>query len=104
MEFSRRKWGWYLTLYSESRFKIKLLYFKPGHSCSMQRHKKRSEIWCFLFGKGEMFLNRRKRQVTKGSSVIVAAGDWHQYVAGTRTLVLEVQTGTCRESDIERAD
>ena len=111
MEFSRRKWGYYLTVYSAKRFKIKFLYFKKDTSCSMQRHFKRSETWCFLFGKGLFWKDSKSNIVKKdwianveaGSSVCLAMRDWHMYVAQKPTLVLEIQTGICEESDIERA-
>ena len=102
MEFSKRKWGYYLTVYSAKNFKIKLLYFKAGHSCSMQRHFKRSELWCFLFGRGLMMSDAR--YVMKGgNALVVQKNQWHQFTAFDRSLVLEIQTGTCEESDIERA-
>ena len=112
MEFSRRKWGWYLTLYSGKQFKIKFLYFKSGKSCSMQRHSQRNELWCFLFGSGKFSSQNYRDQDTTGNwTKDVGSGNfqfvdynyWHQYYAQKPTLVLEIQTGICEESDIERA-
>lgn len=103
MEFSKRAWGWYLTFYAARMFKLKLLYFKSGFQCSFQRHFKRSETWCFLFGEGLMRINEHSANVRSGSSALVLEADWHQYRAKKPTLVLEVQTGICEESDIERA-
>lgn len=111
MEFSKRNWGWYLTFYSADRFKLKFLYFKSGHSCSMQRHKNRSETWCFLFGSGKFWKDGKSfvsssdwlAPIIKGSSAVVPFNCWHQYTAIKPTLVLEIQTGDCREDDIERA-
>jgi len=103
MEFSKRKWGYYLTVYSARNFKIKFLYFKAGKACSMQRHLMRNEIWCYLFGLGAFRLNDRSYPAKTGSCSMVSVGDWHQYRAKKPTLVLEIQTGICEESDIERA-
>ena len=103
MEFSKRKWGYYLTFYSANCFKIKFLYFKKGMSCSMQRHFKRNEIWCYLFGNGYFTLNEKTYPAQNGSCSMVSIGDWHKYFATRPTLVLEIQTGHCEESDIERA-
>ena len=109
MEFSKRTWGWYWTLYKARQFKIKLLYFSAWESCSLQRHQMRSETWCFLFGLGEFFcgaypeVNKHKVQkMLTGRSAYVPLGFWHQYNAIKPTLVLEIQCGTCEENDIER--
>lgn len=100
MEFSKRKWGWYLTLFSDERRKIKLLYFKKRGELSLQRHFKRSEKWHFLFGSGTFILNGYS--ISRPSVAHVGIGSWHQYKANSPTLVLEVQYGICEESDIER--
>jgi mannose-6-phosphate isomerase-like protein (cupin superfamily) len=108
VEFKFRKWGWYATLFSGRLFKVKLLYFKKGHSCSMQRHFKRNELWCFLFGEGNLLTRfgnlSSNYQVISGSYEEVRCLVWHKYIAKQRTLVLEIQTGLCDESDIERVN
>lgn len=100
----KRPWGWHWTLYSATNFKIKLLYFKSNSSCSMQRHSKRIEIWCFLFGCGRFTLDRDNLISKNGSCWMVGYGEWHKYDAISPTLVLEIQTGLCREDDIERRE
>lgn len=106
MEFSRRKWGYYLTLISRDYFKVKLLYFKKGKSCSKQRHHERDELWCFLFGEGSFTISEDIKCATvfpvKGDFIEVLMNRWHQFTAHKPTLVLEIQTGECREDDIER--
>lgn len=101
MEFSRRKWGWYWTLYSGKTFKIKFLYFRSNSELSTQRHFCRAEKWYFLFGNGAFVLNNWA--ISNPRSVVVDIGSWHHYQAYSPTLVLEIQTGECREDDIERA-
>ena len=109
MEFSKRKWGWYLTLWSARAFKVKLLWFRKGASCSMQRHFKRDELWCFLFGEGYLAISEddepegRMTRMKGGDCGVVPIAKWHRFLATKCTLVLEIQTGECREDDIERA-
>lgn len=108
MQFSKRKWGWYLTILSKRYFKIKFLYFKRGGEISLQRHCMRHETWLFLFGQGVMqnYLNKVSQVIAfrkSGDYEYVQRGNWHHFKAIKPTLVLEVQTGICRESDIERA-
>lgn len=111
MEFSKRPWGWYLTIYKAEKFKIKFLYFKKDKSCSLQRHALRDETWCWLFGRGLLWsssadiINKHKlKPHVGGAAVIIPAGNWHQYMAHAGTLILEIQTGLCREDDIERKE
>lgn len=68
----------------------------------MQRHFHRSELWCFLTGYGVFRHNENICDAPKGGFKNVNVGDWHQYKALSSTLVLEIQTGDCREEDIER--
>lgn len=102
MEFSRRKWGYYLTLLSGKRFKVKLLYFRKGASCSMQRHFKRKELWLLIFGHGYLKVSGKAQTLRKGDYGLVPLKAWHQFKAKRSSLVLEIQTGYCREDDIER--
>jgi len=103
VEFSRRKWGWYLTLYSAKRFKIKFLYFKAGKSCSLQRHFKRHELWCSVFGSGWLSVDKKKIPLKSGDYKAVPVNKWHRYRASKNSLILEIQTGHCVETDIQRA-
>lgn len=113
MEFSKRKWGWYWTLYSAAHFKVKLLYFKSGKQCSMQKHFSRNELWCFLFGEGLFSSQNYRGQSDEGiwtkpkkigDFQFVDCEYWHQFTAHKPTLVLEIQTGYCIENDIERKE
>ncbi len=45
-----RPWGWYQTLDKGERFQVKHLMVKPGHSISLQAHKKRAEHWTVVAG------------------------------------------------------
>lgn len=109
MQFSKRKWGWYLTLLSDRYFKVKLLYFRKHGQISLQRHEHRDETWCFLFGEGNLTRHFNDQveailHAQKGDSYIIPKRDWHHYKAHKPTLVLEVQSGgRCDEEDIIRA-
>lgn len=102
--FSMRKWGWWLVLWDDRRFKIKLLRFNALTECSMQRHKYRGELWLFLRGDG---LFKRGKEISTsfaGDYRFVAPGTWHQFVCQMATWVLEIQYGKrCEEDDITRA-
>lgn len=102
-----KRWGGYLTLIDRKHFKVKLLYFKRNGEISYQRHKQREEIWLFLTGNGLFTKHRHKGRPIKhtiraGEIQKVGKNIWHHFKALKSTLVLEVQTGTCKERDIER--
>lgn len=97
--FSRRKWGWYLTLIARKHFKVKLLWFKKAGCCSKQYHNSRNELWLLLKGAG--VLNRRR--LVAGDSHVVLKKKIHQFTAIKPSLVLEIQYGEkCSEDDIVR--
>ena len=84
-----KKWGWYKVLAEGKGYKVKLMYLKPFGKTSYQRHKYRSEIW--------IFPGRRKAETVKKHQ-------WHQLKnpSGKALRLIEVQTGICRERDVER--
>lgn len=104
MRFCRRTWGHYLTILDREHFKLKLLRFKSGKACSMQKHDKRSELWMVLGGDGIMDGDgRNTRGVLGGDFILVDCRRWHRFTACKPTWVLEAQFGeTCEEMDIER--
>lgn len=106
MRFARRKWGQYLTLISGGRFKVKLLRFRGGCACSLQRHTARSELWLCLYGEGIMNGDERNSYgITKGNWGLIDTGRWHKFTALRPTMILEIQFGArCEEDDIERKD
>lgn len=100
----KRSWGHYLTLISRAHFKVKLLRFHRNGELSMQRHRYRSELWCFLSGGGIMIKSGSwSMAVSAGIHYLAQEKEWHKFVASRTTWVLEIQYGErCVEEDIER--
>lgn len=99
-----KRWGWMLTLFRGSYFKIKILYFNTHGQISLQRHKHRSELWLFIFGSGKFYNDNAIENVKSGHYKNVLPLMWHRFTAFESTLVLEIQYGDkCSERDIERA-
>lgn len=106
--FVRRKWGWYLTLLDRKHFKVKLLRFYKGKSCSLQYHKNRTELWLCLSGFGH--LNEEK--YGKLQVINMHNGSYadpiqplkkHSFHAHKSTYIIEIQYGEkCVEEDIVR--
>lgn len=103
MRYVKRSWGYYITLLDRKRFKVKLLRFKHGHSCSSQYHKGRNELWLFLTGGGHFELGDNGLAKIAGEYVNVPRGMLHRFTADDYTWVLEIQYGDkCDEADIVR--
>lgn len=104
MMIVKRKWGWYLDLLRRKEFKVKLLRFRAGRSCSMQKHSARSELWLCLGGEGIMDGDPGNSYgVEKGDWALIDTGRWHRFSALRPTWFLEIQFGArCEEDDIVR--
>jgi mannose-6-phosphate isomerase-like protein (cupin superfamily) len=103
MQFVKRKWGFYWTVFDQKNFKVKFLWFKKNHRCSYQYHNQRNELWLFLKGEGNFCKDEVFFRVDKGQFVKVMKQVKHQFEAIKRTLVLEIQYGEkCDEGDIVR--
>lgn len=101
--FSRRSWGWYLTLIDRKHFKVKILRFHDKCTCSLQFHHFRNELWLLLYGKGMFEMNGVRKSVEQGDFVHVGMYDRHRFYAMGCGTVLEIQYGEkCDEEDIIR--
>lgn len=99
----RRSWGYYITLLDRKHFKVKILRFRAGHSCSLQYHKYRYELWLFLKGSGAFRRGKEREAVGEGDYKSVGRWVEHKYFADKPTTVLEIQYGSiCDEQDIVR--
>lgn len=105
----RRSWGWYATLIRAPWFCLKLLRFKPRGELSMQRHKHRVEIWCFIKGIGELESPYAEWDYSYKSSKNfslwkIPPNTWHRFTALDKPVyAIELQYGKkVTESDIER--
>ncbi|MEM7646923.1 MAG: mannose-1-phosphate guanylyltransferase/mannose-6-phosphate isomerase [Pseudomonadota bacterium] len=93
--FEYRPWGKYHNLHEEEGFKTKVIEIDPGQQLSYQSHKKRTEIWVAVIGKGEVVLNDEIIPVSKGKIVEIPQGAKHRMRnAGPGPLkFVEVQLG-----------
>jgi glycosyltransferase involved in cell wall biosynthesis/quercetin dioxygenase-like cupin family protein len=111
LERSRREdhrpWGFYRVLEDSPGHKVKRVQVHPGKRLSLQRHRRRSEHWTVVEGKGLITRGGEYRSVGPGSSVDIDCGMIHRIEnQGTKPLVfIEVQRGDYfGEDDIERLE
>ena len=107
----RRVWGEFFNLFEDDQVKVKELIIEPKKGMSLQKHRKRSEIW--LVSQGKCLVNYSKvspnkvEEITldKHNSLHVELGDWHQITNpfNKTCKVIEIQYGKeTIEEDIER--
>lgn len=99
-----RPWGSYQNLAEEAGFLVKLIEVLPGKRFSLQKHFKRSEYWTVVKGRGIAEVDGKTIQMETGVTVHVPRTATHRMQANANEplLILELQTGECREDDIER--
>jgi mannose-6-phosphate isomerase len=95
------------VLQEGATYKVKSIHVLPGKRLSYQRHQKRSEHWYVTDGNGEVTLDGKVQEVSRGSIIQVPQGSLHRISnTGSNELIfIEVQTGTYfGEDDIERVE
>jgi mannose-6-phosphate isomerase-like protein (cupin superfamily) len=102
---SQRPWGFYRVLEDSPGYKVKLIQVHPGKRLSLQRHRRRSEHWTVIEGRGLVTRGGEFSTVLPGSSLDIDRGVIHRIEnQGQCPLAfIEVQRGDyLGEDDIER--
>jgi len=100
-----RPWGYFKSLESGKKYKVKKLVIKNGHKLSLQKHNYRSEHWVVVEGEGSFTKNGKTKLVKTNDHLLIKVGDTHTISNnGSKDLVIiEVQYGSkILESDIKR--
>ena len=106
----KTKWGSWQDLYTNSGSRVKLLTVAAGHSLSMQRHSRRSELWLVVAGSctvQDRLSNgtaSEPRVLRLHDHIHIPQGSWHKLANpyAEDCLLVELQWGrACEESDLE---
>ncbi|WP_374330508.1 mannose-1-phosphate guanylyltransferase/mannose-6-phosphate isomerase [Aestuariivirga sp.] len=103
----RRPWGWFETLATGERFKVKCIVVLPGAALSLQSHRFRAEHWIVVEGTARVTVGDSVKLVNENQSVYIPLGEKHRLEnpGETNMVLIEVQTGTYfGEDDIIRYD
>lgn len=106
--FEQGRWGSYRVLdYQKlsdgTEVLTKLVEILPGRNISYQKHLKRSEVWTFIEGAGEVALGTAITTVSAGDVMRVHPEQWHALLAHEKLTFIEVQRGSeLIEEDIVR--
>jgi mannose-6-phosphate isomerase len=99
MKVVKRPWGLFKRFVINQKCTVKLLELRPKQEISLQKHKKRSEIWYFL-DEGIVRIGNKKKKVKQGELVKVPKCKKHKIFAGNKKLrILEISLGEFDERD-----
>lgn len=102
-----RPWGWYDSIDSGGRFKVKRICVKPEGSLSLQLHHHRSEHWIVVSGTAEVTRGKDVFLLSENESTFIRSGQVHRLrnVGKIELELIEVQSGEyLGEDDIVRLD
>jgi len=105
LEKEERPWGRYYVIHDQENYKIKRIEVEPGQRLSYQFHKKRSETWVIVEGKGIVIIDEKKQNVSEGETILIPKKSRHRIenISDTQLVFIEIQTGTYfGEDDIVR--
>lgn len=95
----KRPWGEFKTFALNEKCTVKILEIKPRQELSLQKHKKRNELWFFLTP-GIVQIGLKKKKVKNGEIVKVGKGVAHRIIANSKKVeVLEISKGHFEEKD-----
>jgi len=100
----KRPWGEFKRFTLNEISTVKILEVKPFQVLSLQKHKKRDEMWYFLTS-GYVQIGNKKRKVKANEIIKIKKGTLHRLYAKFRKVkVLEISFGKFDENDIIRVD
>jgi len=124
MSRENRQWGYFevLDVSADGHVKTKKLVVYPHKSLSLQKHKKRNELWFVAEGYPEVYTIRQdyltddanyeegkrcfRGKFCPNERLVIVTEEWHQLVNPTdeNIVIIEIQYGeACEEDDILRA-
>ncbi len=109
-----RPWGTYEDFYRDTQVVFKRLIIKPKQAISYQVHRLRDETWFIEQGEGSLktsiagdpALRFEVEPVLAGQLVMISRDEYHQVrnIGTTDLVIWEMQSGECKEEDIERLE
>ena len=99
MKEVKRPWGQFKQFVLNTKCTVKILEIKPKQELSLQKHKKRAELWYFLTP-GIVQIGKKKKKVQKGNVIKIGKNISHRAIAGNKKVkFLEISLGKFEEKD-----
>ncbi len=104
MKLINKPWGNFKQFTLNELSTVKILEVNPNQILSLQKHKKRDEMWYFLTD-GYVQIGNKKKNVKEGHVINIKKGVSHRLFAkNKKVLVLEISYGFFDENDIIRLE
>ena len=104
-----KPWGFYINIYQNTGYKVKVIVIYPREKLSEQRHKHRSELWSIAKGFGLIYkgfnTTMKASGLVEGLNTKIDKMQWHsaENVGEEDLIIVETQLGDyLEEDDIER--
>ncbi len=100
----KKPWGNEKVLVFNKTSTVKLTSINPNSSLSLQKHKKRKELWYFLTD-GFVQIGNKKKKVRKGEIIKIKKGQVHRLFSKNKPIkFLEISLGKFDWNDIIRLE
>ena len=104
MKIVKKPWGHEEVFTFNEVSTVKILSVKPSSILSLQKHKKRKEMWYFLTD-GWVQLGNKRKKIKKGEIVSIGKGQIHQLFSKDKPVqVMEISFGKFDWNDIIRLE
>ncbi|MBR9706385.1 mannose-6-phosphate isomerase [Candidatus Pacearchaeota archaeon] len=95
----KKPWGGEKHFIHNELSTVKILIVKPFQILSLQKHRKRKEVWHFLTD-GWVQLGKREKKMKKGDTITIQKMQAHRiFSKGKKVEVLEVSLGHFDQND-----
>jgi len=95
----KRPWGNFKQFVLNNKCTVKILEVNPGEELSLQKHRKRKEMWYFLTN-GVVLIGNKKKNIRKTQIINIGKNVAHRLIAENKKVqVLEVSFGEFNEND-----
>jgi len=99
MKVVKRPWGLFKQFSLNEKSTVKILILKPNQILSLQKHKKRRELWYFLT-EGYVQIGTKNKKMKRDDIIIIKKMQAHRIFAKKKEVrVLEISFGNFYEKD-----
>jgi len=104
MKEVKKPWGGFKQFILNKKCTVKILVVNPNQALSLQKHKKRKEMWFFLTP-GYLQVGKKKTKIKKGELIKINKNTAHRLFAKEKRVeVLEISQGQFSEKDVVRLE
>lgn len=104
----KKKWGIKIPVFTSQTANVDLLIIEPRGFCSKHKHFQKHNLFYVISGELLVQVQLKDRIaehiLTAGKQLLIKSGYFHQFIANTEVMCIEVAFVTLSEDDIYRLD